>query len=424
MSRLLEFRASNYMRISCVRIRPDGAVVKIVGKNDQGKTSVLSGIWTLFVGKAAAPPMLIREGAEECKLYGELEGMKISRIFTKTESGDVTMSLDVTDESGAKVRKKPQAMLDAMIGAYSFDPLAFAEAEPKKQFDTLKALVAGFDFDANAAQRQKAFETRTDINRRAKEARTLAERIVLPAGPCPKAVDVGGKLTELEEANRHNAGIFPEQQRRERLQTTATQWRQAAADRRLQAEKLCAQADEDEARATAEEAKLAALPPLPAEKDTAAIREEIGAAERIKGIRTLHENRRRHEDDAESLGGEATALTTYIEKLDQEKMDAIAAAKMPVDGLGFGDNEILLHGIPFSQAATSIKIRTSVAIGIALNPELRIMTLDEASELDSGGLKMLAEMAEAADFQIWCTRVDESAQSGFVMVDGHLAEGA
>lgn len=427
---LLELRVSNYQKVSAVRIRPDGNIVKIVGKNDQGKTSILRSIWTLLVGKAASPPQVIRLGEEECKLYGDFGSMKVTRIFTKADGDDVTMSLNVTNGDGSPVRKRPQALLDSLIGAYSFDPLAFARAPAKTQYDTLKVLVKGFDFDANAEQRQKAFDARTEVNRKAKEARTLAERIQLPPGPCPKAVDVSAKLTELEEANRHNASIIPERQRRTRCAFDIGTQRRHRDEMFARAAALRAEADKFELQASAidddirqEEKRLAALPPLPTERDTAAIREEIGAAERIKGIRILHENRRKHEDDAERLEGEASTLTGRIEKIDQAKRDAIAAAEMPVPGLGFGDGEILLDGLPFSQAATSIKIKTSAMIGMALNPELRLMTIDEASELDSDALQMIAELAAANDFQVWLARVAEGPDSsGFVIVDGHLAE--
>src|ERR1700722_3764194 len=115
---LVELRVSNYARISAVRIRPDGSLVTIAGKNSAGKTSLLRSIWCLLVGKAAAPPMVIKAGEEECKLYGDFGSIKVTRTFRKTEDDDVTMSLHVTNADGSPVRNKPQAMLDSLLGAY------------------------------------------------------------------------------------------------------------------------------------------------------------------------------------------------------------------------------------------------------------------------------------------------------------------
>jgi hypothetical protein len=428
---LVELKISNFMRVSCLRIRPDGALVTIAGKNSSGKTSTLRSIWCLLAGKAAAPPVPIREGQEECKLYGDFGSLKVTRTFKKTEDGDVTMSLHVTNADGSAVRSKPQAMLDSLLGAYAFDPLSFARAPAKTQFDTLKKLVPGIDFDKMAEIRKDYFDKRTEANRKAKEFRTLAERVTLPPGPCPKAIDVTAQLAALADANKHNASILPEKQKRAQYGTDLRSQRQAAIEKRVRAADLRAQAEQLEQAADAidldvegQEKIIAALPSIPEPIDVAPINATIAAAEQVKATRTLHENRRRNEDEAERWDGESESLSSLIDELDRKKVEAISAAKMPVDGLSFGDGEILLNGAPFSQAGTAEKIRASVAIGMSMNPEMKLMTIDEASELDSESTKIIADMAEVGGWQVWCARVDESGQNGFVMQDGHLAEQA
>ena len=61
--------------------------------------------------------------------------------------------------------------------------------------------------------------------------------------------------------------------------------------------------------------------------------------------------RRQVEQDLHTAEQEATDLTSKIAQLDQEKADAIAAAKMPVDGLTIGDGCVLLNGVPFEVQA-------------------------------------------------------------------------
>ena len=41
--------------------------------------------------------------------------------------------------------------------------------------------------------------------------------------------------------------------------------------------------------------------------------------------------------------------------------------------------------------------------------------------LDENGMKLLAEMADANDFQVWIERVDSSGKVGIVLCDGHVA---
>lgn len=428
---IVELRVRNFQKISAVRIRPDGSLVTVSGMNDQGKTSLLTSIWVLLLGLAAAPAVMIRDGQEECRIEGEFDQpkMKVVRTFKRTESGDITHDVKVTDADGNPIKTKVQTTLDKLIGAYSFAPLEFAKAPRKEQYETLKRFAPGIDFEEMAEKRKKLFEARTNINRRAGEARARAAGIELPPGGCPKAVDVAAALTELEAANRHNAGIEPERLRREAVRrATATATEQArqkneeATALRARADALDQQAAQMREAVAENEAEFDAMPPIPKEMDTAAIRATIAEAEKVKGIRTLHERRREHEDEAEGLEGEAAALTAKIDALDKKKAEAVAAAEMPVDGLSFGDGEVLFNGLPFSQAGTASKIKTAVAVGMALNPGMKIMTIDEGSELDSHALAMIEEMATAKGFQVWIAKVDESGTNGFVMEDGHLAD--
>jgi hypothetical protein len=56
---------------------------------------------------------------------------------------------------------------------------------------------------------------------------------------------------------------------------------------------------------------------------------------------------------------------------------------------------------------------------MALNPHLRVMLIDEGSELDRDSMGLLEELAEQRDFQIWICSVDSTESGpGFVIVDG------
>jgi recombinational DNA repair ATPase RecF len=49
---IIELRAENFKRITAVRIRPDGKVVNISGRNGQGKSSVMDSIWATIASMA------------------------------------------------------------------------------------------------------------------------------------------------------------------------------------------------------------------------------------------------------------------------------------------------------------------------------------------------------------------------------------
>ena len=64
----------------------------------------------------------------------------------------------------------------------TFDPLAFARAEARQQYNALRKFVPGVDFEAIEAANLRDYNGRTDLNRQAKELRTRAAGIVVPAG--------------------------------------------------------------------------------------------------------------------------------------------------------------------------------------------------------------------------------------------------
>ena len=79
--------------------------------------------------------------------------------------------------------------------------------------------------------------------------------------------------------------------------------------------------------------------------------------------------------------------------------------------------------LPFSQASSSEQLRVSVAIGLALNPKLKVLLIRSGNLLDDDSLKAVAAQAEAAEAQVWVEWVTANAEGVSVMIeDGRVAE--
>ena len=133
------------------------------------------------------------------------------------------------------------------------------------------------------------------------------------------------------------------------------------------------------------------------------------------------DKRTRHQGIEEQLRAnkaEAEKLTRAMEDRIEQKTTAIQNAAMPVEGLTFNENEVMFNGIPLTQLGEAEQIRISASIAMAANPKLRILRILHGESMDEDGLKILAEMAEANDFQIWMAKVDSSGKVGIVMEDG------
>ena len=64
-------------------------------------------------------------------------------------------------------------------------------------------------------------------------------------------------------------------------------------------------------------------------------------------------------------------------------------------------------------------LRVSTAVGMASNPRLRVLRIMDGSLLDEDSMKLLAEMAEAEDFQLWVEVVGDGGV-GIVMENGTI----
>ena len=111
MTRIVKLQAENIKRLRAVEITPDGNIVRITGRNGQGKSSVLDAIAYALGGQSLVPSKPIREGEKKARAIVTLDnGLTVERRFT--EKGTV---LEVKREDGAKYGS-PQAMIDQMLG--------------------------------------------------------------------------------------------------------------------------------------------------------------------------------------------------------------------------------------------------------------------------------------------------------------------
>lgn len=408
--KILALQAENIKKLIAVEIRPDGNLVQITGANGQGKTSVLDAIWWALAGASHIQGEPIRRGSDKARIRLDLGEIVVTRNFRKEKDGETTSSITVENADGARF-PSPQAMLDQLLGKLSFDPLEFSRMSPRQQFDALRKFVPGVDFNQIDGDNARDYEKRTEINRQVREARSAADRIVVPEGTPSQPIDDAALVDELEKAAKFNADIDIRRGNRANVEATIrTLLAESEVLERQMREKMQKAEDLRKRLDQAEE--------LPQPIDVSALRNRIAEAKQINGRVEQAGIKAFHSRAADEFEAASQRLTTIIETRNLAKERAIAAAKLPVDGLGFGDGQILLNGVPFNQASDAEQLRTSIAIAMALNPKLRVIRVRDGSLLDTNSMKMLAEMADQKDYQVWVERVDGSGKVGFVLENG------
>ena len=124
------------------------------------------------------------------------------------------------------------------------------------------------------------------------------------------------------------------------------------------------------------------------------------------------------EVETSNLERAADELTKKLEAARQKKAYMIAAGNMPVTGLSFGTGEVMYNELPFEQASAAEQMRVSMAMAMAMNPKLKVVCIRDGSLLDSTSLKIVSELVEEHDFQLWLEQVDESGEVGVYIEDG------
>lgn len=423
--RIVRMESENIKKLKAVSIEPEGNVIEITGDNDQGKTSLLDSIYWALGGVGAIQDDPIREGEDKARIFLDIGPLKITRRLTRTEDG-FNPTLIVENEDGAKY-SSPQKMLDAIIGELTFDPLEFTRKKPKEQFDTLKAFVTGFDFEGSARRRKAMFDERTAVGRRANELDAQAKGIDVPTDTPADLVDEEALVAEMQSAGEHNSDIERRKAAREAVLQNIAGMEHANKDRADRIIELQRQIDtlEEQRKDTfreiqVEQTRLLKAEPLPSPIDPSEIRAKIDAARQTNALVARKRQRASLEAQALEQQTKVKQLTTDVEAIDKEKADAISAAKMPVEGIGFGDDVVLLNGHPLDQASGAQQLRASIALTMAANPRLRIMLVRDGALLGTAAMKIIADMAKEHDFQVWIETVESSRPGAIVIEDGRV----
>lgn len=457
--KVTRLQSSNIMRLIAVDITPEGNLITIGGKNGAGKSAVLNSVAMALGGMSLVPQEPIRTGESEATVTLNMDdGIVVVRKFFRDKihqngcdslsppapqtepfkcnckpTWSPTRSTLIVKNKEGFVAPTPQALLDKLLMKLTFDPLAFKD-DPKKDV-TLRKLVnldvSDLDQIRTLAFAQRAVQKKTlevreaqlialpkhegvpsdeiSIEEITQEMQRAEEQIKI-AQSAERALELaGGELVRAEsELVRHENAIAELERRIETERELLSKQEKKVAKEKSNVVGL---------RTTAEEQRKAV-------PDMAAIRQQLTDTTTTNEKIRANQKYQSAFEEVVDLQDSVRIYQETIEKSDAEKKARLNAVQFPVPGLGLSDEYgVTFNDLPFEQASTADQLRVSVAIGLALNPKLKVLLIRSGNLLDEDSLKLVALQAEAAEAQIWMEYVTSDAKDVQVMiVDGKVAE--
>lgn len=445
---IIKLQAENIKKLKAVEIVPGSNVIKVTGKNEQGKSTVLDAIWWALGGTKNVQEEPIRRGEKSGTItleIGEkddpLHGLVITRTFTSKGS-----YLKLENKEGAQF-KSPQGILDQLIGQLSFDPLAFAREDSKSQVETLLNVVdikidttkikeiSGVDVEQsdnpidmlNKAYKE-VFDNRTIVNRQL----DTAHKALQAMGPIELAESVSIKelvaeKDNLESINRENnrkrEGVTSKMHTVSKIEGNITIINNEIERlNKLLADKKQDLVSEQEELKTAKESLQTTQNEVNAleDKDLTDINNRISNADEQNNKAQKYQDYQKQREIFHAFQNDSDTHTNKLDAIKAYKEELIKGTKFPIEGLNFNNGGITYNGLPFEQSSGAQKLQVSLAIAMALNPTLRVIRVDEGTWLDSDHMKIIEDMAKENDFQIWMVVPGEDGKVGVLIEDGEI----
>ena len=425
---IISAKISHFMGIKVLILDGLGKVIQLTGKNGAGKSSALTAVKALLLGKKYAPGMPVSAGKKRSRVE-----VKLSDGSTLTEVNPGlgkkgSYHLEIRPKDGEPM-SSPRARIKALIGGgLAIEPLGLMAKSAAEKRAVLLELI-GVDLESFKARHDKAYEERQLVNRDGKAAKArLGEKVDAPDEEV-SVTELSKQLVAAKEEARRN------QERRSTAtirEVGAASLLDSVSSQKRRVDELVA--DLAEARSLLERrkdshAKSAAVAATAISKAAAFVDPDIAPI-----LRQIEEsestNRKVRAKKAwvegsmelEALRKESAAFTRQIEDIEEEKLKALAAAKMPVEGLVVDDDGLSLDTgkgpVPLEQLETSLIVDVCVQIAAAMKPKLSVAFVENGNDLAPETFEAFtATCAKVGIRQVWIERIEAVGDEGVIRIE-------
>lgn len=409
----------------------DGNVYFITGDNELGKSTVLKAIGALLTGNRDA---VLKNG--ESKGFAKMivgddgEEYEVELKFTKANPrGTLSIKSKTTGMKSDNV-----SMLQKIFGYTDFDAVEFSRwsetAEGRrKQIEVVKSLlpeevrtriaeidttVAGLKTERTGVNRDlktyksisdaagqglttqdlKTYAKQKDITELMKEQAENAQ-LIEKAKTVRSALEQRKKqLEEIPERLAEVKATYEKaiEEAKKAIERTEKLYKEAIAQ--IESEK----ADYEARKANAEKWLANYEENNPEKLDTA---EQLRKAEEHNKMAAKVADYLSKKKQADGKKAEAEKMDSEIAELSAEREKLISSAKLPISGLSFSDDGLVLNDVPFvaGKVSDSQIMEVAAKLIIASNPTVKVFRIARGESLGQKRLQAILDLAKKEGFQ-------------------------
>lgn len=391
---ILLLEVDGFKGISVARVEADRAgVVRIVGLNGQGKSSLLDGIEYGLLG-GRVPEGAVNNNSEKAQINIVLgaEGKPMYNVERVIRDGK-TPKLILTSADGEPI-KSAQKFLDDIVGSIAYDPGKLLTMANKDLLDVLSK-AAGLDTDSLNREYKEHFADRAVENKSIKKLDAQIKKGLVKVEP----IDVSELNAKLQKLQDEKSGAVQYNYEKGLLEVKLKELQE-----KMQNEYDRESYDIDKIVCAID--KIAA---------------QLNNAVEISQQASEYEQNEKYKAEKFTATREALRLDVAIQGITMQKVEAISSLGIEDLSLEKFTDDLLYKGNPLASASSSEKIKVSMKVAMATNPEVRVCIIRDGSLIDGNGLVEIQRIAKESEFQIWIESVgSDSDEDAIIIKEGKV----
>lgn len=403
--RLIKLQIENLGKIRAALFDFDnnGHLVRIVGENEAGKSTVLDAIGYLITGKV--PGKSVTDGEEKGEIVGQVDDFTITRKINADGKTTVKVMRD------GMTMGSPQKFLDSIASKF-LDPTSLVELSGKEcRAQILKNL--GVNTDSIDREINEIEINRREAGRRMK---AMGEPVPVAKVDPVNISETFEQIHEIENFNRK------QQQKEEQLKAHKSIIKE---DRRkiLELEEEIRLLVEDIAQT---EDAIESIGTIEDQRDTSELYAIVHTGNEVNEKHLEYKRYLEKKKQYEAESSLYRELTDRITEKREERIQVLTDASKGLSGVEITDDGVVYKGHVWERLSTSEALTVATDICMSLTPKngIRALFVKRGESLLSKAREQIAKIAEENDFQIImevaAENTPEKEPGVFYIVDGEV----